>query len=49
MHCSFHTRFVLAGDISFYDYVVHRSTVKRDRVHPHAGLPDVLSVWSVGI
>ena len=41
--------FFLARDISFYEYVVHRSAVKRDSVRPHAGLPDTLSVWSVGI
>ena len=41
--------FLLARDISFYEYVVHRSVVKRDGVLPHAGWPDVLSVWSVGI
>ena len=41
--------FFLARDISFYEYVVHRSAVKRDSVRPHAGLPDILSVWLVGI
>ena len=41
--------FFLARDISFYEYVVHRSAVKRDSVRPHAGLPDILLVWSVGI
>ena len=41
--------FILARDISFYEYVVHRSAVKLDSVRPHAGLPEILSVWSVGI
>ena len=34
--------FSLARDISFYEYVVHWSAVKRDSVRPHAGLPDVI-------
>ena len=29
----------LARDISFYEYEVHRSAVKRESVRPHAGLP----------
>ena len=33
--------FFLARDISFYEYVVHRSAVKRDSVRPHAGLPEI--------
>ena len=33
--------FSLARDISFYEYEVHRSAVKRDSVHPHAGLPEI--------
>ena len=37
--------FFLARDISFYEYVVHRSAVKRDCVR----LAHILSVWSVGI
>ena len=41
--------FFLARDISFCEYVVHRSAARRDSVHPHPVLPDVLSVWSVGI
>ena len=37
----FHTRFSLARDISFYEYEVHRSAVKRDSVRSHAGLPEI--------
>ena len=36
-----YSMFFMARDISFYEYVVHRSAVKRDSVRPHAGLPDI--------
>ena len=41
--------FFLARDISFYEYVVQRSAVKRDGVLPYARWPEVLSAWSVVI
>ena len=41
--------FFLARNIFSYEYIVHRSVVKHDSVRPHAGMPYILSVSSVGI